>query len=309
MEFFQVTMSQIIIFIIYILVGVYAAKRKILNQERLDAVSKVIINITFPFMLFHTTLSETSKNQFMNALPIILIVMLMYITLFITVLMLRRMFKLTGETARLYQVTTMFGNTGFMGIPIIRCLLPGSGMIYMALYTVADQLIFWTLGMYLLDPGGGRNLTQNLKKIINPQTIAIVLAILCVFFGVELPYELDESFQKIGNITTPLAMIYTGGLFCYTDIKGGFRRKEYYGAVLVKMILLPVIFFSILQYIPFINQDMRILLTVISSMPSMASVAMIANAKNMDGTYPAAEVFFTTLCSVVTLPLIILLTL
>ena len=35
----------------------------------------------------------------------------------------------------------MFGNIGFMGIPIIAAIFPKQGMLYIALFTVVDQLL------------------------------------------------------------------------------------------------------------------------------------------------------------------------
>ena len=57
---------------------------------------------------------------------------------------------------------------------------------------------------------------------------------------------------------------------------------------------------------PGIDGEMRFAITVLSAMPSMSSVAMLAEAQNSEGKYSACEVFFTTVCCIVTLPLLCL---
>lgn len=48
--------------------------------------------------------------------------------------------------------------------------------------------------------------------MINPATVAIVLAIVLKFTGIRIPVLLDTAFSKIGSTASPLAMIYVGGI-------------------------------------------------------------------------------------------------
>jgi len=50
--------------------------------------------------------------------------------------------------------SSLFGNVGFIGIPIISSLFPQKGMLYIALFTIVDQLLLWTLGLSLTSKNG-----------------------------------------------------------------------------------------------------------------------------------------------------------
>lgn len=64
-----------------------------------------------------------------------------------------------------------------------------------------------------------------------------------------------------------------------------------------KMILLPIAFYTIMHYIPSIDRSIAAALSVLCALPSMASIAMIAETQHFDGDYAAGMIFITTLFS------------
>ncbi len=314
MEYFNIVISQIVIFVIYALIGVAAVKTNILNEGGLDVISRLVIKITLPVMIFHNTITGADVEQFMNTMSVIILTAFMYASMYVVSFGLKKLFRLQGDRGKVFHANTMFGNIGFMGIPIMAAFFPENGMLYIALFTVVDQLVLWTVGVQLTLPGGGDKdsiegeqesfFMQTVKKLVNPATVAITLAVIGIFTGIKLPYELDTALGKVGGITSPLAMIYIGALFCYTDIKGSLKQKEFYGTVLVKMILYPIAFYMMMGLFSWVSQDVRLAMTMLSALPTMTSIAMLAKSQKSEGEYSAGGVFVTTLCSIVTLPVV-----
>ena len=139
--------------------------------------------------------------------------------------------------------------------------------------------------------------------MINPAIVAIVLSVIGVFAGVKLPLILDSTLTKVGATTTPLSMIYIGGLFCYVDIAKYAKKLEFYAIVAFKMIIFPIVLFLIIRNLP-LSREIVITLCILGGLPSMSSVAMFANANGSDGDYAIGSIFVTTIASVVTLPVI-----
>lgn len=317
MEYFHIVISQIVIFVIYALIGVAAVKTSILNEAGLDVISRLVIKITLPIMIFHNTITGADVEQFMSTMSVILLTAVMYGSMYAVSFGLKKLFRLEGNKGKVFHANTMFGNIGFMGIPIMAAFFPENGMLYIALFTVVDQLVLWTVGVQLTLPEdsernsrdvgekeGQAFWVQTIKKLVNPATVAITLAVIGIFLKIKLPYELDTALGKVGGITSPLAMIYIGALFCYTDIKGSLKQKEFYGTVLVKMLLYPIAFFAFMGLFPWINEDVRLAMTILSALPTMTSIAMLAKSQKSEGEYSAGGVFVTTLCSIVTLPVV-----
>ena len=78
----------------------------------------------------------------------------------------------------------------------------------------------------------------NFRKLVNPVTAAIVLALIFILTGIHLPEILNTAFSKIGATATPLAMIYLGGVFACMDVKKYILKLDYYGIVAIKMLIL-----------------------------------------------------------------------
>ena len=178
-------------------------------------------------------------------------------------------------------------------------------MLYISLFTIIDQLTLWTLGVKLTTPSGNGE-PFNPKKLINPATAAIILALIFILGQIPVPGVLNQALTKIGATSTPLAMIYLGGVFCCMNIRDYIGKLEFYGTVLIKMVLFPILFFCFLGLFP-ISQDIRLTMALISALPTMSSVVMLAKASDADGDYAAGSIFVTTICSIVTLPAVSLL--
>ena len=109
----------------------------------------------------------------------------------------------------------------------------------------------------------------DFRKLINPVTVSIFLAVICVLTGIRLPEVLNNSLQKIGQTATPLAMIYLGGVFTCIDVLKNIRRLDYYGIVILKMLLFPLFFYVLLGYLP-VSSEIRTTMALTSAMPVMS---------------------------------------
>ena len=98
-------------------------------------------------------------------------------------------------------------------------------------------------------------------------------------------------------------MIYLGGVFACIDVLSFIRKPDYYGITLIKMLVFPVLFYILLRLVP-IPADIRMTMALTSAMPVMSSVVMMANASGSDGDYAMGGIVVTTLCSVLTLPVV-----
>ncbi|SCH99464.1 auxin efflux carrier [uncultured Blautia sp.] len=302
MNTLTVLLQQIGMFVIYIITGVILIRTKVLTRENLEIISKVVIKLSLPVMIFINTVNGVDRQTFFSSLSILGIAAVMYVCLLILGTLSGKVFRLQGEHLQLYRAMTVFGNVGFMGIPIVVSIYPEKGMLYMAVFTVIDQLMLWTLGVKLTssEKEGG---AFNPKKLINPVTVAIILAMICVLIGIRIPLVLNTALQKMGATATPLAMIYLGGVFACIDVLSFIRKPDYYGITLIKMLVFPVLFYILLGFVH-IPADIRMTMALTSAMPVMSSVVMMANVSGSDGDYAMGGIVVTTLCSVLTLPVV-----
>ena len=301
MNTFWILMEQIELFVVYLVIGMILVRTGVLNDKGLDWIARVVMKLSLPTMIFVNVVSQVDRSALVKSLSIIGLAVTASILLFGLGVLLTKLFHIEGDRSQIYRAMTMFGNVGFMGIPIITNIFPKRGMLYVSVFTIVDQLAMWTVGVKLTSPSGKGKF--NPKKLINPATVAIALAVLFVLTGLKLPGVLQTGFQNIGATATPLAMIYLGGVFACMDIRKYVRQIELYGIVICKMLLFPVLFYLALGFVS-VSEEIRMTMSLITAMPTMSSVVMLANSSGSDGEYSLGGVMVTTLCGIVTLPVV-----
>lgn len=309
MNYFSIVLEQIEIFVVYMLIGIFAVKLHFLDRSKLGMLSGCITKILLPLLIFTNTINGTTREQFLSSAVIILLAAVLYLVLYVVAAVLAKLLRINYRHESLYRACTMFGNCGFMGIPIITALYPEQGGLYIAMYTVIDQLALWTVGTDLTAPADNTkklSTSQRFRKMINPATVAILAGVFVVLTGIRLPSIIVTALSKTGAAASPLAMVYLGGVFCYIKIIDYLKLKEVYATIVVKMLLLPVLVYAALSHIPAVDQNVAVTIGILCALPTMSSVAMMAESQHSDSDYATGFIFVTTLLSIVTLPVVCL---
>lgn len=301
MTTFEILLQQIGLFVIYILAGVILVRTKVLNKETLEPISKFVIKMALPVMIFINIIDGVNREILFGSCLILLIAAGFYVVMFLVSLWMTKFFHLAKNRAGIYQAMMLFGNIGFMAVPVISNVFPGNGILYVSVFMIFDQFMLWTLGVKLTTPKGSGRFDP--KKLINPATVAILIGMILMLTEVRIPSLLDTGLRKIGATASPLAMIYIGGIFAELPLKKYLKEISLYGIVIVRMLFAAILMFLVLGFFP-VNAEIRLAMALITGMPTMTAVVMMANASGLDGDYALGGVFITTVCGIVTLPFV-----
>lgn len=175
MNTFEILLEQMGLFVIYLLAGVILIKTKVLSSEMLEAISRFVVKMALPILVFVNITDGVEKETLTHSVLILFITAGFYFFMFFCGFGMTKLFHLKGDRAGIYQAMSMFGNVGFMGIPIITSIFPKNGILYISVFTIIDQFMLWTLGVKFTTPQGEGKF--NPKKLVNPATVAILLAV------------------------------------------------------------------------------------------------------------------------------------
>ncbi len=151
-----------------------------------------------------------------------------------------------------------------------------------------------------------------LKRFVNPAFIGVMLALILILIllGVKVPDIILKPLHTIGNMATPMSLIYLGGLFALTKWWGVLKRYELYVGLVAKMIAFPLAFYALLTaltgalpQLP-ITHDMVLMITVIAGLPTMTTIAMFTGRKNNMPEYAVGFVLVSTLFSLASLTIV-----
>lgn len=301
MTSFSIVLNQLAQFFLMLMMGYILACTQVVHEPFLRELSCIITKCLLPVFIFYSTYNGNSREQVLEGIPVLALAAVMYLALAVVFYFMARCLFLQGQRAKVFQALFVFGNIGFVGIPLIQALYPGDGMLYVAIFSVVDQLLLWTYGIWLTDSKNGGKM--NLQNFLNPAVIAIVLATICILTEFRLPQILEDTAATVGKASTATCMIYLGALFYFSDLRKVLKEKELYIGILIKMIFFPIMFHMLLRLteLPFHMQNTLVL---ISGLPTMTVIPMLAKNGGQEGEYAISVTMITLAVSLVTLPVI-----
>ena len=154
MNTFDIILQQVGLFVIYILAGLLLVKTKVLNRETLEPISKFVIKMALPLMVFINITDGTDKKNLYESWPILVTAVGFYICIYAAGAMAVKFFKQQESRVGIYRAMLLFGNIGFIGLPMISSVFPENGILYASVFMLIDQFMLWTLGWKLTSPTG-----------------------------------------------------------------------------------------------------------------------------------------------------------
>lgn len=213
--------------------------------------------------------------------------------------------KKGNPQADVERLSAIYGNCGFIGIPLISGLLGREGVFYMTAYLTVFYLFFWTHGVVIM--AGKTDVKSTFRNLLSPAIVGVVLGLMCFLMKIRLPETIVGAMDLVGGMNTPLAMLVAGATLGQSNIRECFGKLRTYWVVALKLILMPVV--ALIMMLPLhLPHTVVVTLLVAAGCPIGACCTMFALKYKGNGKY-ASEMFVTsTLLSAVTIPLLVLLT-
>ncbi|MEG1361873.1 MAG: AEC family transporter [Lachnospiraceae bacterium] len=281
-------------------VGFYLGKKKYLGGQTNKNLSSMIVTITSPALILS---SVTSVKHGDTKLVVTLLLMgtVIYACLPFFGFLIAKALHVEKGLLGMYTLMVLFCNNSFMGFPVTQALFGDDAIFYTAILHMPFNLLFFTLGLYLIAKDAGRSRTVNKRELLNNGVIAAVLALLIYFCNISLPQVLTETLGFIGTITMPLSMLIIGASMSAYTWKEVFSEKKLYVMAAIRLGVIPVLVYGVAHL--FTNNTMVInVATITFGMPIAALVAMGSAEYEKQGEIGAISVALTTILSMITIP-------
>lgn len=303
-----IIITKIETFVILMLLGVISAKCGIMKKENLGTLSGLLIKLTFPCLGFALIYDAgTSIFDYAMNWKFICFELMLSTFLFILGFVTMKLMRLPNATKQVHIIQTMFGNQGFINIPILMAVfLNGEANIYIATFTFVDQVLLWSLGVIIMssaDPNNKGILSiETVKKILNPMNVCMILAVILTSFNIKLPTVLSSTITSVGNTSFSLALVFLGATLSYVSLKDISFIYDYVFLVVVKMLIIPVLTGVVVSR--FATPVETTVLILMASMPAMSAIPMMAQNYHADSEFASKTCLVTTVCAAFTIPLV-----
>lgn len=206
------------------------------------------------------------------------------------------------DIERVYRYASIFGNCGFMALPLEHAVLGDIGTFYGTAFIAIFNLIVWTYGVWLMS-GDKANIKAK-ALFTNPGLIGAVIGILLLVTGFRFPSVISTTIGYMADLNTPLPMIVIGYYLGNLSVKKIVSNRKQYLIAFYRLLLIPGVMLVIMHFAK-VDPVVMVVSTIAASAPTAANTAMFATLYDKDAELGAQLMSVTTLLSLITLPLLV----
>ena len=296
-----IVLQQMIIIFILMMTGYVVYKKGIVGGDISRGISALIVNVCNPAILIRSAFDRDPSVTGEKLLLAAAGTAVMYAILIVMSFVIPKCLKAGNKWKNHYALMCIFGNTGFIGIPLTAAVLGDKAVIYIAVVNAFFNLLFYTYGIRLADGDGGK---IRLKDFLNVGNISIVITILIFIWQPKLPVVLTSSVNYMADTTTFLAMVVVGISLAKTNLARIFTQWKLYLFIALRFLAVPVGIALILRL--FIQDSMVYgVLVLMAAVPVGNLSLMRVEEKGGDGTLLSCGIILSTILSLVTIPLVV----
>ncbi|MDL2060264.1 AEC family transporter [Mesosutterella sp. AGMB02718] len=307
-------LSAIVVIVAIAGFGYFTAARGWYDDKGRQLVAR-IVNLSIPCLLFYSLTSHFTHEAFIDMLKIVPISFLTVGTNFlISVLLVKKGIvdrKMGGTFIACFTTSTVL----FIGIPLIWSLYGNKGLPYLLVYFFANSLFTWSLGIFNIQLEGSLRRgeprpkllsAKNLKMILSPPILGFAAAVIFLVFSIPIPQPLAMIVQYMGQLSSPLALIFVG----ITVYLVGFKRlrnlnRELVLIMLSCFLLRPAL--VALFSLPFdLPPGARQAFIMSATLPVSSTIPVLAKVYGASPAFASEAVGVTTAAYVFVLPVLIL---
>lgn len=225
MAFLQ-TFINVVMIVVLAVPGFVLRKTKLLPDKAASIFAVLLLYISQPFLMMSSLFNKEFSVSMLADFGWVLLFAagLQFLVYFAA----KFIFSRTKEEAarRACVASSYLGNVGFMGIPVMQMLFPGNGdmILYTVVYNIVFNAMTWTLGVFAIT--GDRKMIRPLKIVLNPPTVAVIIALPFFLLNVHIPEQVMTPIGYLGEMTLPLSMIILGIRLADMRLFGAKRRQS-----------------------------------------------------------------------------------
>ena len=296
---FLVVAGSVVTLFLMMGVGFFLGKKQILAGSTLSQLSTTLLYVVCPLITVSSMMNETRDAATVHQVLVSLAALIG--TYVLNALLIQLCFRRTPPERRgVMRFASVYGNTIFMGMPLIQAAMGPAGMIPVIITMGTFSAATWSHGAALI---GGREGMSARKAVLNPGVISFVIALLFFAAQIRLPAPITNAMGYLSNLNTPLAMLIIGAQMASADLRSVFTDRSLYSVAALKLIAAPLV--TMLVLLPFrLDPDVYTSMAILAACPTAGSTSLFCQLLGKDPALSARLITLTTLISLVTLPLV-----
>jgi malonate transporter len=286
------------------LAGFLAGRFRILGETGSEALNAFVYWFALPPVLF-LSMATVPLSDVFNWGFIWTFVLGMAAVALPSILIAKFLFPNNFAGLTLHGLTSIFANTGYMGIPLFIAAFGPEGTLPAVIATAVNSALIIGLSILFMEIGSGSG--KDPLKLIGgallavvrgPLFIAPVAGILWSAFGLSLPVWLSNFADLMGAAAGPCALFAMGLFLAGKPVSSGLGEVSW--LVLAKLILHPLITWWLAVSVFELDFEFTRGAVLMAALPTGALSFVIAQKYGIFVQRSAAAILLSTVFSVVT---------
>lgn len=299
--------ESVLSLLLLILLGFWLTGQKWFGPAGASVFSKYALKVAIPCYMFYNIRSTCPTRgdlaQLFAALPIPVLIILASLVLG---LILAKAFRVERARRGVFLNVVTFSNAVFVGFPVVTSVLGDASLPDAMVYYMANTLLFWTLGVWLLRrygaSGEGQTAAQAVKGIFSPAILGLLAGIASILLDVPVPVFLMKPITMLKETSVPMAMIFIGSVIRTTDFRAARLGRDLALVLAMRFVAVPLCVAVLVQALP-IDGLMKQVFFLLSTMPAMTQLGIMAKETDSDYHFAAVLIGLTTAVSLCAIPL------
>ena len=282
------------------LIGAWLKKRGIIDENGKRCLTDLCVNIIIPCNIFRSCLIEFNMEIFRACGLLLLSAVLLQM---LCLLLNRFLFnRYPPQRKKVLQYCTIVPMSGFLGNPIAEGLYDSLGVLYTSIFLIPMRIVMWSVGTTYFVADAKVEKKKVIRNILtHPCLVAVYLGLICMVTQIPLPAIITKTVGYVGSCNSAMTMFIVGTILA--DVKlSTILNKDTILFSIFRLLLLPAVALGggMLLGLDTVALGVSVLMT---GMPAGATAAIFAARYGSDANFATRCVVFTTLVSMVTLPL------
>ena len=311
MKIFITSIESIIPIIAIIVLGYILQNRGWFGENFGANLSHLIMNIALPASIFVSVMKYLTFDKLLTLSEGLIYTFGAFVLTYISAYICVKLFNVrTGRRGTMIN-TFVNANTIFIGLPLNIALFGNEALPYFLIYYITNTISTWTLGIYLMtsDSKSAKNKSSSKfdwKKLMPPPLIGFLVSLVFLIFKIPIPDFATSTLTYIGNIVTPLSLIYIGITLAKAGLKTIKFDRDTIITLIGRFILGPVVMFAILSLTAKnMPTDEFKTFVVQSAAPALAVLPILASQGNGDVEFSTNVVTLSTILFMVVVPIVV----
>ena len=301
---FQVIATTMCSLFIIVIAGFFSHKRGIINEEFERKLSGFVIKVTCPALIISSTMGDKMPDR--EHIPMLLLVSLLTYVILIPLAYIQPvLIRVRRDLRGMYSFMLTYSNVGFIGYPVVASIFGPDAVFYACILNVFNTITVFIWGVMFIS---GESLKDGFRfrLFVSPAMIATYISVIIVILNLHTPKAIAMPLSILGNMTVPSSLIVIGAALAEIPTRKMVGTPHIFIMCFLKLLLLPLLVYYAMI---FIGVDTRIssINMILIAMPVASFGTMFCMQMGKDETTMSQGTFWTTLLSVVSIPLLAML--